>query len=68
MHMLWFLTARTLLTDSHIMTFARQMLVAIMDQPKCLEVMEVSVVDNDCIRDVEKNFIQSNLSTQVLAG
>lgn len=50
------------------MTFARQMLVAIMDQPKCLEVMEVSVVDNDCIRDVEKNFIQSNLSTQVLAG
>ena len=42
MHMLWFLTAKTLLSDSHIMSFSRQMLVAIMDQPQCLAVAEVS--------------------------
>lgn len=41
-HMLWFITARTLLSHSHIMDFSRLMLKAIMKNQRCLGSAEVS--------------------------
>lgn len=39
--MLWFLTARTLLKESHIMQFCRRTLCAIVEKPRCIEAVEV---------------------------
>ena len=43
-HMQWFITAKTLLMDSHIMAFSRLMLIAIMEEPSCLEMTEVAML------------------------
>jgi hypothetical protein len=42
--MLWFLTARTLLKESQVMLFCRRTLCAIVDKPRSVEAIEVSIL------------------------
>ena len=63
--MLWFLTARTLLKESHIMQFCRRTLCAIIEKPRCIDTVEVCVVKTLWLLRRVSTYYWSNVSLYI---